>query len=206
MSVSSFGVASANPGIVGDIVSVSRQIPSGGFILGPFEYTAQAGPADTVALSGGNNLYLNVEDNSLQFSFGPSGGSGGPFLPLEHFILFQDLSPTAPTISGLTYQTDLPGFEASNISFTAHSVTVGEGGIQYSGGQYLIVNLQFAAVPEPSSFALVGLGAVAIMAIRRCAASRVHCPRPSRYGCHPPVPRAGVAEFASSAHACTREQ
>jgi hypothetical protein len=173
MSVPSFSVASASPGIVGDFVSVSRQIPSTGFILGPFEYTAQAGPADTVSLSGGNNLYLNVEDNSLQFSFGPSGGFGGPFLPLEHFILFQDLSPTAPIISGLTYQTDLPGFEASNISFTAHSVTVGEGGIQYSGGQYLTVNLQFEAVPEPSSFPLVVLGTVVLMAVRRRTASRM---------------------------------
>jgi len=123
-------------------------------------YTAQAGPADTVALSTGTNLYLNVEDTSLQFAFGPNGGSGGPYTPFQHFILFQDLSPTAPTITGLTYQTDLPGFTASDLSFTAHTVTIGEGGLSYSGGQYLTINLQF--VPEPSSVALIGIG-VAVM-------------------------------------------
>jgi len=171
MSILSLRVASANPGIVGDAVSVSRQIPSTGFMFGPFVYTAQAGPADTVALTTGNNLYLDAEDNSLLFSFGPGHGSGGPFPALGHFILFQDISPTAPTISGLAYQTDLPGFVAGDISFTAHSVTIGYGGIDYPGGQYLTVSLQF--VPEPSSFALAGLGIVVFIAIRSRAQSRM---------------------------------
>ena len=113
-----------------------------------------------MALSTGANLYLNVEDTSLQLTFGPRRGSGGPYTPFQHFILFQDLSPTAPTITGLTYQTDLPGFTASDLSFTAHTVTIGPGSLNYSGGQYLTINLQF--VPEPSSVALIGIG-VAVM-------------------------------------------
>jgi hypothetical protein len=154
----------ADPGIVGDTVSLSRQIPSTGFIFGPFVFQAQAGPADTVALSTGNNLYVNVEDSSLLFTFGPSSGSGGPYTPLQHFILFQDLSPTAPVITAVTYETDLPGFVASDLLFTAHTITVGEGGLNYSGGQHLTVNLHF--VPEPNCFALVGVG-TAMMTLRR---------------------------------------
>ncbi len=164
IAIASIEVCRADPGIIGDTVRVSRQIPSTGFTFGPFVYTAQAGPADTVALSTGNNLSLNVEDTSLQFFFGPGGGSGGPYTPFQHFLLFEDLSPTAPSISGLTFQTDLAGFTASDIIFTAHTVTVGEGGLDYSGGQHLTINLQF--VPEPSSFALLGFAGAIIITLR----------------------------------------
>jgi len=71
------------------------------------------------------------------------------------------LSATAPTITGLTYQKDLPGFSASNISFTDHSVKVGIGGIDWDGGQQLTINLQF--VPEPSSLALIGVAVLALL-------------------------------------------
>ena len=148
-------MAFADPGIVGDHVSVSRQIPSIGFIFGPYTYVALAGPADTAKLSFGRNLYINVEDSSLLLTFGPNAGSGGPYDPFDHFILFEDLSPTAPVITGLSYDTDLDGFVASDILFTAHTVTIGEGGLDWSGGQFLNINLQFQQIPEPSSFGTV---------------------------------------------------
>jgi hypothetical protein len=169
LAIMSVRVASAYPGIVGETVSLTRELPSWPYTLGPIVFVAQEGSADTVALTIGNNLYVNVEDNSLLFSFGPSSGSGGPFPPMGHFILFQELSPTAPTIRAVTYQTDLTGFATSDISFTAHSVTVGYGGIDYSGGQYLTVNLQL--VPEPCSFTLSGFGATLLIAFR----SRTQC-------------------------------
>jgi len=157
----SIGKSYADIGLVGDPVSVSRHIPSAGYTFGPIDYVVQAGPADTVALTGGNNLYLNVENSSLLFSFGPIQGAGGPYPPMGHFISFQDLSSSAPTIVGISYNTDLSGFTASDISFTANSVTVGYGGISYSGGQYLTIDLQFA--PEPSVFALMCFSAVLFM-------------------------------------------
>ena len=163
--MASAGTLYAAVGLVGDTVSVSRQIPSTGFVFGPFVYTVQAGPADTVALSLGNNSYLNVEDASLRFSFGPNFGSGGPYTPLQHFVLFEDLSPEAPSIIGLTYETDLQGFLASRLSFTAHTVTLGEGGLSWVGGEHLNVNL--ILIPEPSSFALFGIGIAAVMTLRR---------------------------------------
>lgn len=159
--VTLFSIASTSyAGLNGDTVSVSRQIPSVGYIYNGAPFTFTAGPGDTVSLSGGNNLYLTVEDTSLSFLFGPNSGSGGPFAPNQHIIVFQDLSPKAPTIVGVSYETDLPGFVASDISFTANSVTVGQGGINYSGGQYLDVNLEF--IPEPSSCSLFAVGIVGI--------------------------------------------
>lgn len=87
--VASAEVSNADPGLIGDTVRASRQIPSAGFVFEPFTFTAQAGPADTVALSTGNNLYLNVEDTSLQFTFGPGAGSGGPYT----HALYRSLRP-----------------------------------------------------------------------------------------------------------------
>jgi hypothetical protein len=161
----------AGQGIMGDTVSVSRQIPSKGFVFGPFVYPVEAGPADTVSLSTGTNEFLNIESNSLQFIFGPFEGSGGnSFAPLEHFVFFRDLSPTAPIIVGLTYETDLPEFDASYLLFTDHTVTVGTGGISWTGGEFLNVNLQF--IPEPSSFALLCIAVTPVIALRKYHSSR----------------------------------
>jgi hypothetical protein len=168
--------AFADPGIVGDTVSVSRQIPSIGFTFGPYTNVVLAGPADTVALSLGTNSYINVEDSSLLLTFGPHGGSGGPYGALAHFILFQDLSPTAPIITGLSYETDLQGFVASNILFTAHTVTIGEGGIDWSGGQFLNINLQFQQIPEPSSLVLFGIGVMTLTTFWRRKSNKPAAP------------------------------
>jgi hypothetical protein len=116
-------------------------------------------------LSTGDNLYVNVEDNRLEFLFGPHAGSGGPYAAMAHLIKFEDLSPTAPTIGAISYQTNLAGFTRSNILFTGHSVTIGQGGIDYTGGQTLTVFLQF--VPEPSSMLLAGPASLAASLIRR---------------------------------------
>src|SRR5262249_9643976 len=118
-----------------------------------------------VALSTGNNLYADVEDNRLLFTFGPESGSGGPFPPTGHYLLFQDLSPGAPPITGITFLTNLDGFDASFLSFTPHSIKVGEGGINYSGGQFLTINAQF--IPEPSVLFLSGIVFPAIALQRR---------------------------------------
>jgi hypothetical protein len=177
-------MAFADPGLVGDTVSVSRQIPSMGYVFGPFMYTALAGPDDTTKLSFGRNLYINVEDSSLLLSFGPNAGSGGPYAPFDHFILFEDLSATAPVITGLSFDTDLDGFVASDIVFTDHTVTIAHGGIDWTGGQFLNINLQFQQVPESSSFVLFGIGVMALTTFWRRKSNRNAVPN-----CCPPASR-----------------
>ena len=153
-----------NAGLVGDTVRVSRLIPARDFVFGPFTFVAQAGPADKVAMSTGNNHYFDVEDASLRITFGPQNAAGGPFAPLEHFDLFEDLSPTAPVIRGVTVETNVTGFLPQFVTFTPHTVTIGQGGLDFPNGRFITVNLQF--VPEPSGFLLGMVVLAGVPAIR----------------------------------------
>jgi hypothetical protein len=158
-------------GFVGHTVSLSREIPSSDFVFGPLTFVAQTGSADTVAVSGGNNWYVNVEDSSLLFTFGPGGGSGGPFEPMDHYVLFKDLSPDAMAIAGLSFETDLNGFDASYLTFTSHTIKAGQGGLDWTGGQLLRVDVQFA--PEPSGLLLFTVGFLAtVPRLRRSPISK----------------------------------
>ena len=155
----------AQAGLVGDTVSVRREVLSTGFIYGPITFVAEPGPLDTVALTGGNNFYINVEDDRLEFMFGPQSGSGGPYSTWNHFVTFQDLSPSAPSIASISYVTNLQGFLPDNLQFSDHSVKVAYGGLAYSGGQFLTVNLQF--LPEPSTIWLVVITAIGMLSVGR---------------------------------------
>ena len=169
MTVALVPAANSQSSFIGDTVSVSRQWTSLGYTFGPVVYVVKQGPLDTVALTTGNNLYLNVEASSLQFTFGPDGGSGGYGDPMDVFIQFQDLSPAAPIITGLSYDSDLSGFGADRIFFTDHSVTIGIGGISWFTTQpgYLTVNLQVTQVPEPTQLELVGIGVILLAVFKR---------------------------------------
>lgn len=153
----------AQAGLIGSTVSVQRETVYG-FLTGPFTFVAEAGPLDTVALSTGNNHYFNVEDDRLEFTYGPAAGGGGPFAPWEHFVTFQDLSPSAPAIASISYLSNLPGFQPTSLKFTAHSVMVDQCNLLWSGGEFLTVNLQF--VPEPSSALLIGIAICCAVRVR----------------------------------------
>lgn len=147
--IAAFSAFPARADLVGETIQISRQLPSDGFIFGPFSYTV--GASAPVTLSTGNNLYASATGTDLFLTFGPSEGSGGPFPPLDHFILFDDLyAGTSTEIIGVSFTTDLPGFVSSDLVFTDHSVKIGEGGIDFSGGQTMDINLQTSTVPEPS--------------------------------------------------------
>lgn len=59
------------------------------------------------------------------------------------------------------------GFDASDISFTANSLTLLLNNSSWSPGQQALIDLTVARVPEPASLALLGLGLVAVALSRR---------------------------------------
>ena len=148
--------ASARQGFMGHRVSLSREIPSWGFTYGPFEFVAQPGWGDAVSLSTVTNLVVNVESDFL-YVFFPSFGSGGHFPAMGHYILFEDLSPSAPSITGLTFATDVQGFYSDRLAFTDHTIIIGLGGLNMAGGEFLIVGVEF--VPEPEALGIFSVGA-----------------------------------------------
>lgn len=138
----------------GDLISVSRVVPSYDFTYGPLIYPVPCSDY----LSTAQNLSYIVEDTSIEIDFGQNAGSGGPFSPFGNYLFFQDISSDAPLITGFTYETDMAGITADDIVVTPESVTVGIGGLNWPSAyppNYLKINLQFAPVPEPSSLAVL---------------------------------------------------
>jgi hypothetical protein len=79
---------------------------------------------------------------------------------------FLDLSEAPFTSVTLDPATDVPGIDASRVTFDAQDIYVNFSGITYSTGQ--IVSLDLNAVPEPSHFLVIlVIGALLILAFRR---------------------------------------
>ena len=164
-----FQITATHASLVGDQIFADRLIPdaAGGFFSycqevvgsGPAgcAITVADGDSDRFALTTGNNLYANVEAFQVRFEFGPDAGGGGPFD--EHLIVLNDLNfldtdflDTSRIISGVAFDTDLVGMDASRISYSDHGVVVNYANINYAGGAYLLLTLE--TVPEPSALAL----------------------------------------------------
>jgi hypothetical protein len=164
-----FQLAAAHASLVGDQIFADRLIPdaAGGFFSycqeivgsGPAgcAITVTDGDSDRLALSTGDNFYVNVEAFQIRFELGPESGGGGPFD--EHLIVLNDLNfldtdflDTSRIISGVAFDTDLVGMDASRISYSDHGVVVNYANINYAGGAYLLLTLE--TVPEPSALAL----------------------------------------------------
>jgi hypothetical protein len=159
-------------GLIGETINIDRLIPSEGFDYDVFEGQSGAytvGVSSPLSLSTGNNEYASTTNTDLIVDFGPFGGYGGG-IP-DHEIVFSGLyAGTGLSINGVTIGTNnVPGLIASDITFTANSVTVAIGNINYTGGQVLDVSLETSAVPEPSTFlsALLGVGSAVFAAIRK---------------------------------------
>jgi hypothetical protein len=155
--------------LLGDTISLNRIIPSISFdhcasnVGGsPCTTSVVAGLSDVVSLSGGNNLSINPEADSIVFIFGPDGGDGGEILDRE--IVISDLS-FGSGITGITFSTDFPGFSPGMLSFTSSSVSFFPFGLpSYSGGQTLVVNLLTSSVPVPAAAPLLA-GALIVMGL-----------------------------------------
>src|SRR5579862_1198255 len=125
-------------GLIGETINIDRLIPSEGFDYDVFEGQSGAytvGVSSPLSLSTGNNEYASTTNTDLIVDFGPFGGYGGG-IP-DHEIVFSGLyAGTGLSINGVTIGTNnVPGLIASDITFTANSVTVAIGNINYTGGQ-----------------------------------------------------------------------
>lgn len=152
--------------LVGDTLTVRREIPSQNFLFGPFNTVVAAGLSDGVSLSNGNNDIFNPESSSLTFNFGPAGGSGG-FIA-DHRIVVTDIDwfgEPGLFIGSVSAVGNVPGFAPSDVTFGPHSVTLNVGDFLYSGGQSVVVTL--TAVPEPASLAALAAGSTVLLRRRR---------------------------------------
>jgi hypothetical protein len=175
----SFAIVSfyANATLIGDTVSFEFSSPllgqsSTGSVL------VQTGSADVMNFDFGFGfgplVKVNIEETSILFNFLRAPVGTLQWVDVEKFIIsdMQFLTP-AGVISGLNFDTDISGFSSSRISFTPDSVTVDMSSLLTRGNEFITINLQSYSVPEPTSVALLGLGGIILLALRRKSASRI---------------------------------
>ena len=167
VGVAAIGSAATAATLIGDTINLDRTISDIDFKfcrdfvgVDPCTTVVTGDDSDKVALSNGNNLFVDPGASGIHIQFGPSNGSG--LSVSEHLLIFSDLD-FGGGIANATYVTDLAGFTADRFSFTGSSVTVNFAGLNFPGGQYMDISLEaISAVPLPASlpFLVFGLGAL----------------------------------------------
>ena len=107
-------------------------------------------------------------DFSIQYST-----DGISFTPINNYVVLANSSPNqwssgAPVLT-TSYAADIDGLSASTIYFRMVNTSAisANGGTVAAGGTNRIDNVSIAAVPEPATLALAGMGLIGMVAARR---------------------------------------
>ena len=129
------------------------------YTRGPF--TVGPGPEVTVNNVGSLvNFVADVSDNSVTFTF-PQSNS---FLSTSFngYILTEDSATTPPfQMATVDPSTTMAGFDQSRVTFDDTHVYLNVSGLGVQAGQSFTVDL--TPVPEPSTFALLGVAAIGLL-------------------------------------------
>lgn len=118
-------------------------------------------PTSFYFATGYPNTTATVSSDQITLSFDAGGGSftSATF----NGVVITDL--TSSDITGVTLDgaTSVPGFTASDVSFTSDSVSLNLQGLSVpSSSDVVVVDVSFGAVPEPAAWALMLLGVGAV--------------------------------------------
>ena len=149
------GVGRADAGFLTDTLQGTYYFPTvGSTYQGPLSEVVN--PTATLNFTSVSSV-VTISNTSITETFTTSTGySTSTF---NGFVI-TDLTKN-PAITGFTATSNIAGFVPADVSFTSNSVSLNQQSLSVTSASFVTINLQFAAVPEPSSLAMCGIASLA---------------------------------------------
>ena len=124
-----------------------------GPVVVPATFTIRAGPAASIEVSSNTITYNFLEDGVYTTS--PFNGSQ-----------FTDLTEPFATAT-IDFTTTVSGVSDADLSISGGDLFVNLAGVRFSIGEQIIIDVATAAIPEPASVVLLGIGVLGLGFVRR---------------------------------------
>jgi hypothetical protein len=162
----------ANAQLLGTTVT-SQYYAYGAPYLGLGSPTSYVVDGVTTSVFGGY-YQLSISDSQIEYTYlsdtawSPSGeslNSAGLYIDNGNLLTFTGLGSTFSNVSMTLVGAANPAFSQSNVTFNGNSIAVSWAGVHFNAGDKVVLSV--TPVPEPETYALMGVGLLGLVAVRR---------------------------------------